>query len=207
MIGNGVFSECRIYFSRLIDDWRNAGVMREEQALDRIGRNNTMAKDRDFERLKPEDRLGGAPVEPGYKKAMVAVVQMLDEVFNGNKKGGDRDTGFILLVFPFGDKGGRTNYMSNGANRADVVRMMEEQIRRFKTDTDDDRLTIEQMARAIQEICVDSNGKSLVNETMSIAAAATCLVIYRKGPADVHFVGGQRIDDPPEKGGPDDNDE
>lgn len=146
----------------------------------------TMAKDKDFEQLPPEDRLGGAPVESRYKELITGIMRTVDGLLNGEDcLPGEKQTGIVMLFFPYGDREGRTNYISNGANRADVVRLMEEQIRRFKTDSDDGRLTIEQMAKAIQEICVDGEGKSLVNETMAIAAAATCLIIYRRGPENI----------------------
>jgi len=80
---------------------------------------------------KPE-RLGAAPIQPDYREKMVAVAQALDELFNGDAKGPDRRTGFVLLVFPFGEGEGRCNYISNGASRRDIVAMMKEQIKRFE---------------------------------------------------------------------------
>jgi hypothetical protein len=35
------------------------------------------------------------------------------------------------MVFPFGDVTGRCNYMSNGADRKDIVVLMREMIARF----------------------------------------------------------------------------
>lgn len=75
--------------------------------------------------------LGDAPIEPEYIKRMKAIASVLDETFNGEAKGKDRKTGFVLLVFPFDDHEGRTNYISN-ADRKDVVTMMKEQIKRFE---------------------------------------------------------------------------
>jgi hypothetical protein len=63
---------------------------------------------------------------------MVAVARHLDTVFNDSLTKGDRTTGFILLVFPFGEREGRCNYISNGANREDVVKLLEEQATRLK---------------------------------------------------------------------------
>ena len=60
------------------------------------------------------------------------VARGLDEVFNGDAKGSDRKVGFVLLVFPFGNSDGRCNYISNGADRKDIVVMMKEQIKRFE---------------------------------------------------------------------------
>ena len=78
------------------------------------------------------EQLGDGPIEPEYEKKMQALAQAVDEIFNGHKKGADRKVGFIILVFPFGDETGRCNYISNGADRQDVVRMMKEQIKRFE---------------------------------------------------------------------------
>jgi hypothetical protein len=75
---------------------------------------------------------GDAPIEPAYRKQMTDLAHHLDAFFNGGMKGKDRHTGFILLVFPFGEKEGRCNYISNGAAREDVVVMLKEQIARFE---------------------------------------------------------------------------
>ena len=78
------------------------------------------------------ERLGDAPIEPEYREKMAAIAQALDEVFNGETKGPARQTGFVLLVFPFGEGEGRCNYISNGADRKDIVTMLKEQIKRFE---------------------------------------------------------------------------
>jgi hypothetical protein len=46
-------------------------------------------------------------------------------------KGDDRENGFVLLVFKFGDKG-RCNFISNGADRRDIVTLFKEMISRFE---------------------------------------------------------------------------
>jgi hypothetical protein len=78
------------------------------------------------------ERLGDAPIEGAYRAMMVGLAKAIDEVFNDGVKGPERKTGFILLVFPFGESEGRCNYISNGASRADVVTMLKEQIARFE---------------------------------------------------------------------------
>jgi len=78
------------------------------------------------------EQLGDEPVEAQYKEKMIAVVQALDAVFNGTIKGAAKQTGFILLVFPYGESEGRCNHMSNGADRRDVIVMLKEQIARFE---------------------------------------------------------------------------
>jgi hypothetical protein len=76
--------------------------------------------------------LGDAPIESALHDLMNTVARGLDEAFNGKKKGADRDWGFVVMVFPFGDRSGRCNYISNGADRKDVVTLMKEMIARFE---------------------------------------------------------------------------
>jgi hypothetical protein len=84
-------------------------------------------------RKRGSARLGDAPLEEAYREKMVAVAQTLDQFFNGEKKGDDRPTGFVLLVFPFGEEAeGRCNFISNGADRRDLVTLMKEMIARFE---------------------------------------------------------------------------
>ncbi|TXH43027.1 MAG: hypothetical protein E6Q97_34785 [Desulfurellales bacterium] len=79
------------------------------------------------------ERLGDAPIQEQYRDLMNVVAGSLDAVFNGGAKGDDRETGFVLLVFPFGHAaGGRCNFISNGADRRDVVTLMKEMIARFE---------------------------------------------------------------------------
>jgi hypothetical protein len=79
-----------------------------------------------------DHQYGDAPIEPSYRDMMVGVAKALDETFNDGRKGDARKVGFILLVFPFGENEGRCNYISNGADRRDVVTMLKEQIKRFE---------------------------------------------------------------------------
>jgi len=60
------------------------------------------------------------------------VARALDIAFNGDDHGAARKTGFVLLVFPFGSEDGRCNYISNGADRDDIVKLFREQIARFE---------------------------------------------------------------------------
>lgn len=77
-------------------------------------------------------KIGDGPIEAEYIEKMNAIAHGLDEVFNGDAKGSDRKTGFVLLVFPFGENEGRCNYISNGADRRDIIVMLKEQIKRFE---------------------------------------------------------------------------
>lgn len=76
--------------------------------------------------------LGDGPIEAHYREKMNTVARELDKAFNGDDKGQDRKTGFILLVFPFNGSGGRCNYISNGADRRDVIVLLKEQVARFE---------------------------------------------------------------------------
>ena len=78
------------------------------------------------------ERLGDAPIEEKYRAQMQELARRLDQAFNGDDKGNARKVGFVLMVFPYGATDGRCNYISNGANRRDVVVMMKEQIARFE---------------------------------------------------------------------------
>ena len=77
------------------------------------------------------ERLGDAPIEPQYIETMNALARGIDEIFNGEAKGADREVGFVLLVFNFGDEG-RCNFISNGADRKDIVTLFREMIARFE---------------------------------------------------------------------------
>jgi hypothetical protein len=77
--------------------------------------------------------LGDGPIQQQYQDQMRSIARGLDEVFNGNAKGADRETGFVLLVFPLGNAdGSRCNFISNGADRRDIVSLMREMIARFE---------------------------------------------------------------------------
>jgi hypothetical protein len=84
--------------------------------------------------------LGDAPIQREFKEVMNMTARTLDKVFNGNKKGKDKKVGFVLLVFPFNDgsytEHERCNFISNGADRKDVVTLMKEMIARFEGQPD-----------------------------------------------------------------------
>ena len=79
-----------------------------------------------------DHQIGDGPIEERYRRRMNDLAEGLDRFLNGDMRGANRKTGFVLLVFPFGDESGRCNYISNGAARADIVTMMKEQIARFE---------------------------------------------------------------------------
>jgi hypothetical protein len=76
--------------------------------------------------------LGDAPIEDAYRKQMNAVAKGLDLIFNGEDAGAAREVGFVLLVFEYGEKEGRCNFISNGADRKDIVTLFKEMIKRFE---------------------------------------------------------------------------
>lgn len=77
-------------------------------------------------------QIGDQPIEEEYKREMNVIATALDQIFNGEARGAERETGFVLLVFPFGEKEGRCNYISNGAVREDIIVLMKEQIARMQ---------------------------------------------------------------------------
>lgn len=79
-----------------------------------------------------EKRLGDGPIQEDYRAQMNAVMGALDEMMNGDAKGADRKTGIVVLMFPFGSTDGRCNFISNGADRNDIVTLFKEMIARFE---------------------------------------------------------------------------
>ncbi len=67
---------------------------------------------------------------------MERVMGGLDRIFNGPAKGVEKKLGLVLLVFPYGAAKGRTNYISNGADRKDMVLMFKELSARFEGQPD-----------------------------------------------------------------------
>jgi len=65
------------------------------------------------------------------KDAMNAIADGLEQILNGELNT-ERKNGFVLLVFPYGDESGICNYVSNGADRGDIIRMFKQQIKRFE---------------------------------------------------------------------------
>jgi hypothetical protein len=72
-----------------------------------------------------ENTIGDGPIEKEYIEMMQMLAREIDKLFNHDLKGANRETGFILIVFPFGEKG-RCNYISN-AQTNDVIEMLRDQ--------------------------------------------------------------------------------
>lgn len=85
---------------------------------------------------KGQYSLGDGPIQEEYFDQMNVIAGFLDKMFNGDLEAKEiklpRETGFVLMVFPYGDKTGRCNYISNGADRRDIVTLMKEMIARFE---------------------------------------------------------------------------
>ena len=60
----------------------------------------------EFRAQRPGDRLGDAPIEARYRDKMQAIARGLDAALNDGKTGPALEVGFVLLVFPYGDKSG-----------------------------------------------------------------------------------------------------
>jgi hypothetical protein len=82
------------------------------------------------------ERIGDQPIDPAYRELMNRLAATIDQMFNGEARGADREVGFVLLIFPFGEKEGRCNYISNGADRRDIITLFKEQIKRFEGQPD-----------------------------------------------------------------------
>lgn len=91
-----------------------------------------MDRKKQFEQQAPKNKLGDAPVDAEYHNTMIGVMRAVDEAFNGKAKAPDKKIGIVMLVFPYGDITGRCNFMSNGADRRDIVTLFKEMIARFE---------------------------------------------------------------------------
>jgi hypothetical protein len=71
-------------------------------------------------------------IEAKYAAQMQGVAEALDGTFNGTAKHPNKKVGFVLLLFEYGTHDGRANYISNGADRKDIVNLFKEMIARFE---------------------------------------------------------------------------
>lgn len=83
--------------------------------------------------MTDEHQLGDQPIEQEYHALMNDLAGRLDDMFNPLRHmTGKRKTGFVLLAFPFESTDGRCNFISNGADRKDIVVLFKEMIARFE---------------------------------------------------------------------------
>lgn len=79
------------------------------------------------------------PIEDRYVEQMNQIANALNVILNPVE--GPPQTGFVLLVFPFGEQG-RCNYISNGADRKQIAALFRLQAERFDpTKGNDDNET------------------------------------------------------------------
>lgn len=95
--------------------------------------------------IDKNETLGSGPIDPQFRQMMNHLAINLDKILNDDRGGADRETGFVLLVFPFtkpdGTKyDGRANYISN-ARRDDIVTLLREQLAYFSGMPDNIRST------------------------------------------------------------------
>lgn len=79
-----------------------------------------------------QERLGDQPIEEALRQKMHDMAHTLDRELNDGATGPDRPWGYVVMTFPYGDRSGRCNYISNGADRKMVVTLMKEMIARFE---------------------------------------------------------------------------
>jgi hypothetical protein len=93
-------------------------------------------------------------IEMTMSEAMQNLAAALDRILNGEKvaTGGERNNGFILLVFPYGDQSGMASRISNGVATTDVMRIFEEQIRQHKESNVKDELSNEEIASNMAKV-------------------------------------------------------
>lgn len=85
--------------------------------------------------MSKDHALGDAPIEEQLREHMNAIAFALDQILNGPEVVDDpskRANGFVLMIFPYGEKEGRCNYISNGAGRDDIAKLFEEQAKKFR---------------------------------------------------------------------------
>jgi len=76
--------------------------------------------------------IGETMTQADQKEKARQVAVLLDSYFNGEARGFDRKVGFVLLVFPYSQVSTGCNYITNGAERKDMVVLFKELIKRFE---------------------------------------------------------------------------
>lgn len=83
------------------------------------------------------EQLGDQPIEQRWTYAMNLSMSIAEDIFNPGFQesleiGEKRKVGIVMLVFPFEGHEGRCNFISNGADRRDLVVLFKEMIARFE---------------------------------------------------------------------------
>ena len=77
------------------------------------------------------------PIKSEWRDTMNSVMAILDKNYNPDRP---RKVGIVILMFEYGAAdGGRTNYISNGADRADMIKLFRELADRFEGTHPDER--------------------------------------------------------------------
>lgn len=73
------------------------------------------------------------PIESQFQNIMVDVMRTLDTYLNPGLKAPNKKIGIVMLTFHYGEvDGSRTNYISNGASREDMTKLLRELADRFE---------------------------------------------------------------------------
>lgn len=92
-----------------------------------------------------EHQLGDGPISSEYLEKMNQLARLVDKYFNGDTKGVNRETGFVLLVYKYGvpKEGDCCNFISNGADRKDLIVLFKEMIARFEGQPEINNKTVQ----------------------------------------------------------------
>lgn len=74
-----------------------------------------------------------APIDPRVRNIMNTLAHAIDTLLNGEARGAARQNAFVLLVFPVGEE--NANYISNVADRADIIPVLKATLARFEGQT------------------------------------------------------------------------
>jgi len=72
--------------------------------------------------------------EKAHRDGMQRLAFELDQLLNGVLIGQNRQIGFVALMFPFGQhsNGAQVNFVTNGANRDDVIALFKAMLARLE---------------------------------------------------------------------------
>lgn len=85
--------------------------------------------------IRPPPTIGDAPIQVDLYDVMNVIARTIDRILNGDPppvpQKWEKKWGFVMLCYPFGEKEGRCNYISN-SDRVDVKVLLKEQLARFE---------------------------------------------------------------------------
>lgn len=74
-----------------------------------------------------------APIDPEFLKKMNGLAGVIDQIFNGHRRGSSREVGFVLLVFPF-NVPANVNYIAN-SERVHTAVLLRELLKRWEAQS------------------------------------------------------------------------